>query len=179
MSYVCAKPGCSNSVLLWLDFAPSDQRVVERSSRGDCSVGLCETHAGRFTVPSGWTFERLDGVLDPSEGNATTSGPTPSTSQQGHHLERPWFLAHSDREPGEAETNGVTESEATDASGRAEPTVGSLLHRAFHGPDRKADAHRAALDELESRRAARAHNDDGTIELPFPPCEPEHHIAVS
>jgi hypothetical protein len=177
MSNVCAKPGCSNFVYLWLDFAPNDQRVLERSSRGDSSVGLCETHAGRFSVPKGWTFERLEGSSGPVESSVANPDPTQLTHRE-HSRERPWFLAATERELGD---DGI-EANVPDAPGgrvSAEPAAGSLLHRAFHGPDRQMDADRAALDELESRRAIRTHNADGTIELPFPPNEPEQHVAVS
>ena len=173
MSNVCAKPTCTDSVEVWLDFMPGEQRVIERAVRGDASVGLCATHAERFTVPTGWTFER-------------------TTEQWAHTPDRPWFLALTDT-PSEAvaeehlrgarpaahrDVQQTTQDDPVGAT--SEPTAGSLLHRAFHGPDRKLDAARAALDELEQRRAARIEDDGGgTIELPFPPFEPEHRVAVS
>lgn len=181
MVNVCAKPGCVDSVHLWLDFAPSEQRVVERTTRSDSTVGLCVSHEDRFSVPAGWVFERLPSA-EPVATSQATPDLVPSATQREATRGQPWFLALTDREPlthkdiGHEEQNAeMTEVTAPEVV----PTAGSLLHRAFHGPDPDADAHRAALDELESRREARAHDDDGTIELPFPPYGPEQHVAVS
>lgn len=191
MSNACAKPTCTDSVHVWLDFAPGEQRVIERSVRGDASVGFCATHAARFTVPTGWTFERTAEQQATNRVERTT--PTPAAevaSPQGglpkraYTRDRPWFLASTDTasDSVDGEPFSDVQQATTDDPAHVvgEPTIGSLLHRAFHGPDRKVDANRAALDELEQRRASRIDDDEsGTIELPFPPFEPEHRIAVS
>jgi len=191
MPNACAKPTCADSVHVWLDFAPGEQRVIERSVRGDASVGLCATHAARFTVPTGWTFERTTEQQTTARITGTTPVPAAGVAwpQEGHlkraHTrDRPWFLALSDTPSdsvdGEpySDVQQATTDDPVDAM--SEPAIGSLLHRAFHGPDREVDANRAALDELEQRRAARTDDDEsGTIELPFPPFEREHRVAVS
>ncbi len=192
MSHVCAKPACTQVVKVWLDFLPTSHQVVEQRSRSEVSVGLCETHERRFTVPAGWSFERLpssetvDGDVDavPTVETAATST---EAANLVHSRERPWFLALSDVVLDENVFAEASESEALEPT---EPSEGSLLHRAFHGPDRSTDELRAArahVDELEPRRAARAPKvakgdgvkDNGMTELPFPPFEPEHRIAVS
>jgi hypothetical protein len=187
----CAKPTCTDSAHVWLDFAPGEQRVIERSVRGDASVGLCATHAARFTVPTGWTFDRTTEQQTTAPITRTTPVPAAEgASPQDGHLkrahtrDRPWFLGLTDTasesvdgEP-HSDLQRATTDDPVDAMG--EPTIGSLLHRAFHGPDRSVDANRAALDELEHRRATRIDDDEpGTIELPFPPFEPEHRVAIS
>jgi hypothetical protein len=191
MSNACAKPTCADSVHAWLDFAPGEQRVIERSVRGDASVGLCATHAARFTVPTGWTFERTTEQQATKRVERTTPAPAAEVaSPQGdlprraYTRDRPWFLAltdtPSDSVDGEpySDVQQATTADPVDAMG--EPTIGSLLHRAFHGPDRELDANRATQDELEQRRAARIDDDgSGTIELPFPPFESAHRVAVS
>ncbi len=191
MSHVCAKPACTQVVKVWLDFLPTSHQVVEQRSRSEVSVGLCEAHERRFTVPAGWAFERLP-ASETSEANldaVPTVAAEPSTepANRAHSRERPWFLALSDVVLDEKVFAEDAESEALEP---LEPSEGSLLHRAFHGPDRSTDELRAAqahVDELEPRRAARepkvakddGAKDNGMTELPFPPFEPEHRIAVS
>lgn len=187
MSHVCAKPACTEKVQVWLDFAPASRLVVEQQIRSDVSVGLCETHAGRFTVPQGWSLELLP--LSPADNTPALDEPDGDVDEQpesvsapanrAHTRERPWFLALSDVAIDESVHDGPSDVETPSAS------AGSLLHRAFHGPDRTSDRSRAArnqLDELEPRRAAktpRGAQDNGMAELPFPPFEPEHRVAVS
>lgn len=187
MSHVCAKPACTQAVHVWLDFSPVSQQVFERADRSDVSVGLCAAHAARFTVPCGWSFERHG-----SETTEVVTAPPVPVARRKSSRERPWFLESRDDEsaptdPGPSDP-GVNNSAAREldvdpsAEITVEPTVGSLLHRAFHGPDRDVDAQRAVrdqLDELEPRRAARESGDYTAAELPFPPLEPEHRVAVS
>lgn len=178
MPTLCAKPSCTEPVQRWLDFAPTDRRVIERSSRGETSIGLCASHADRFTVPRGWEYEGLTTVSGPPQADTGVSTPPATVSKpavnRAYTRDQPWFLALSDTaapELGHDDTELVT---------AIEPTAGSLLHRAFHGPDRADDAQRAAVDELETRRAARQDDDaSSAIELPFPPFESETRIAVS
>lgn len=218
MSHVCAKPACIETVQVWLDFAPSSRHVVETATRSDVSVGLCKSHADRFTVPSGWSLELLprssavpaelvDAVAEPStdigdtgetaDAESSRTSRTPETAQavgtpanRTHTRERPWFLALSDVVIDESVHTNNTDIESTrttadSAAGLTEPSAGSLLHRAFHGPDADSDRSRAdrdQVDELEPRRAARTpreQQDNGMAELPFPPFEPEHRVAVS
>lgn len=163
MANVCAKPACAEDVQVWLDFAPTTRQVVERLARSEISVGLCANHEARFTVPEGWTFERLDtpkALLDDETQQDTveviaeipqpSSRPVRSPRAEG----RPWFLALSDATPSPVSPENVAED-------LDEPTVGSLLHRAFHGPDSESDV------------------EPETAQLPFPPFEPEHRVAVS
>lgn len=200
MTHVCAKPACAELVEVWLDFAPVSQTVHERANRTDVSVGLCPQHAARFTVPSGWAFERLDGHGRQEQihvGSSRQPDSADEVPKRRHHRGRPWFLALPE-EPSTASAQRAeraatiaadTHSEALlDADADAEPTAGSLLHRAFHGPDRDADMARAIQlhqDELETRRSARTpadratSNGHGMAELPFPPFESEPRAAVS
>ncbi len=207
MSHVCAKPACTETVHVWLDFAPSSHQVIEKATRSEVSVGLCESHAGRFTVPDGWSLELLprspaqpaadgdeiapdssiDSASDVTEDNAEQAEPISAPANRTHTRERPWFLASTDvvvdereGDPADVVTSRADHDEAVGA-----PTAGSLLHRAFHGPDKASDTSRAdaeQVDELEPRRAARTppevHN-NGMAELPFPPFAPEHRVAVS
>ena len=194
MSYVCAKPACTQSVQVWLDFAPVSQQVIEREDRTDVSVGLCEMHSERFTVPAGWSLDRLsrsDLAESPLEAEVLierTETTRAEATNRTHTRDRPWFLALSDAVIDEQplDETGTPDVSADDGgvSGDDEPSAGSLLHRAFHGPSRAADKSRAEreLDELELRRAARVpfeSKDNGTAELPFPPFESEHRVAVS
>lgn len=192
MVQLCAKPGCSETVVLWLDFAPGYQQVIERAARRDSTVGLCESHAARFTVPAGWSFERLvdDGPAeDPVVEDASDTEPAVdpgSRSKRQHRRDRPWFLALSnarERSP-EADASRVV----TNPAPTSDLSAGTLLHRAFHGPDPETDAIRAEQahhDELEQRRSVRSGTgsaddiDDGVAELPFPPSEAGHRAAVS
>ncbi len=187
MSHVCAKPACSQKVQIWLDFAPASRHVVEQQTRTEVSVGLCETHAGRFTVPEGWSLELLplsSADVAPARDDANVDvderpEPVSAPANRAHTRERPWFLALSDAVIDESAHDGPADVETPSAS------AGSLLHRAFHGPGRTSDRSRVArnqLDELEPRRAAktpREAQDNGMTELPFPPFEPEHRVAVS
>jgi hypothetical protein len=193
MSHVCAKPACTQKVQVWLDFAPASRQVVEQRTRTEVSVGLCETHADRFTVPEGWSLDLLP--LSPADNtpapdNVSVDGRPEKVSAPANRARRPWFLALSDVVIDEGAHDGLVDVETPSAEVESdeaidEPSAGSLLHRAFHGPDRTSDRSRAArdqLDELEPRRAAktpREARDNGMAELPFPPFEPEHRVAVS
>lgn len=189
MSHVCAKPACTEPVLVWFDFAPVSQKVIERADRSDVSVGLCEMHASRFTVPDGWSFERVadetpeaESTVDRSPAAETADASSPSVPKNRTSTrDRPWFLALRDDDVVETTSEpSIVVGPVT--TGSSQPTMGSLLHRAFHGPDRDVDVERAARDqhdELESRRVARDTDGYSPAELPFPPFEPEHRAAVS
>lgn len=194
MSHVCAKPACTEPVQVWLDFAPTSQQVFERADRTEVSVGLCHAHASRFTVPDGWTFVRVPDetqALQPTDAPSTPSQAVdapvaPAAKNRTSTRDRPWFLALRDDEAEDVDQSYVASQPRSDAGPSIadgnEPSVGSLLHRAFHGPDRDVDTERAARDqhdELESRRAARDIDAYSPAELPFPPFKPEHRAAVS
>lgn len=192
MSRLCAKPTCSAVAVQWFDVAAAEQRVISRSRATPSTIALCESHAARFSAPRGWTIEAEDSgdaAVEASEPgtnepravavDALTAGESPSRLEAAlvrdrtprrrarkHDRDRPWFLALSD-------TSGATSVEpAPDV--QDEPSVGSLLHRAFHGPDRDVDAERAGAAERDTASAPRM-----DIELPFPPFDTEHHAAVS
>ena len=200
MSRLCAKPSCAAAVDRWFDFAPAECRVAERSSPTSSTVGLCSTHADRFTVPEGWTLDSLD---PPSKVTEPIREPVAESisRNRSHDRETPWFLTLSDTPvPDLPDASNIASDDQGNkaADTIVEPTAGSLLHRAFHGPDREIDARRADeaerdpapisrtatarrdADELKSRRAARKQSTDyDTIELPFPPRESAQHSAVS
>lgn len=170
MEYVCAKPACSEAVHVWLDFAPAVQQVLERATRTEISVGFCADHEARFSVPEGWSFERLAVAVEQVEVEPVSPEPVaveqvpaapPQRVRSPRAEGRPWFLALSDTTPSAT----IIDDDVTHAV--EEPTVGSLLHRAFHGPDRDLDGDSDGDVEPE------------TAQLPFPPFEPEHRVAVS
>jgi hypothetical protein len=194
MSRLCAKPSCTATVDRWFDFAPADCRVAERGSPTSSTVGLCPAHADRFTVPEGWTLDGLEVVSDVIEPVADAA-----PRNRSHDRETPWFLTFSDTPiPDLPDRPALRRDDPADDPVGA-PTAGSLLHRAFHGPDREIDARRAdeaerdsepvprtvapqlsGADELTPRRAKREQTTDyDTIELPFPPRESAQHSAVS
>ena len=205
MTHVCAKPACAEQVEVWLDFAPATRLVIEQRRRTDVSVGLCTTHAARFTVPTGWRLQRLPAAVD--EVGATTGrtaeesadetaavverSSVERSAKRRHRRDRPWFLAAADVPANAADGPAAEIDQAAVEPAVAGPTstAGPLLQRAFHGPDREADVARAARehqDELETRRTARSDASSrdgdgghGMAELPFPPFEPEHQAAVS
>ncbi|MFT7475423.1 MAG: hypothetical protein ACI81L_002362 [Verrucomicrobiales bacterium] len=187
MSRLCAKPSCVAPVERWFDFAAADCHVVERGSPTPSTVGLCATHADRFTLPQGWTLD----IREPA-----SSGAESVPRNRSHDRETPWFLTLSDTP---APDVGIDGPALRNDDPVFEPSAGSLLHRAFHGPDRETDVRRAheaerdrepvssldaaapkSADELTPRRVARKRTTDcDTIELPFPPRESAQHSAVS
>lgn len=192
MSRSCAKPTCSAAAERWFDFMPNEQRVIERVQATDLAVALCGAHAGRLSVPAGWTLDlragdvshdEVEPAATPDDGPSGDSSTEETTVHRSYSRDAPWFLALSD----EPAAEGAEPSEAAPVLDR-EPSAGSLLHRAFHGPDRESDIERArhdaaphqALDELTPRRVKRSSNGYDSVQLPFPPVdEPESHVAVS
>jgi|GEM_PF-876905 len=126
-----------------------------------------------------------------------------------HDRDAPWFLAGSPSGP--APLDGAAafvapllpaSADVDDAnSNQVVPSAGSLLHRAFHGPDRDNDVARiknadrdlvvadsddidsitqvADIGDLTNRREKQTESEGYDIELPFPPFEPARRVAVS
>jgi hypothetical protein len=72
MRRVCARPGCADEAIATFVFSPTDLRVWLTDLTVDSRTpghDLCQVHAGRLSVPSGWTL--TDG--------RTTVAPEPST----------------------------------------------------------------------------------------------------
>ena len=217
MSRLCAKPTCSDPAVRWFDILAAERRVVERSEQTPSSIPLCDSHAGRFSAPVGWTIESDSGI-DTDLGSSIPPAPVPEPAgdmpsrlatalsadperprRRKHDRDAPWFLAGAPN--GESSAPVAPLLPTTDDLDVADvvPTAGSLLHRAFHGPDRDSDNARAKTAERDSvsarsgdddiqvadvgdltkRRAKQAASDGYDIELPFPPFEPARHVAVS
>jgi len=206
MSRLCAKPTCADDAVRWLDVIAAEQHVVERSAPTPSTLALCESHAERFSVPDGWVWVGLQPAADPPLPQAQESPEIPETAdseepdghvevRRQHSRDAPWFLS-----------NSSSEDETPDSPPGA-PT-GSLLHRAFNGPDRAADAARsrqvdreetgrreprtsretleggddddvATVRDIGSRRQSRTSVTSYDVELPFPPLDAEPHVAVS
>lgn len=126
-----------------------------------------------------------------------------------HDRDAPWFLAGSAADPSASEAPAAVPAPLLPAGADVEdttsnemvPSAGSLLHRAFHGPDRDTDVARAKsadrdstsagsdvvessspvanIGDLTTRRAKQTESEGYDIELPFPPFEPARHVAVS
>ena len=214
MSRLCAKPICSDLAVRWFDILAVDRRVVERSRATGSAIPLCVTHAERFSVPEGWTIGS-DGEAE--ESRAVPQAPTPEVSRdksdrlvsalvdstdekprrRKHDRDAPWFLSGSTDHASIGSSAPLLPA-ATEADIAEEhvPSAGSLLHRAFHGPDRDCDLARAkdadresaAVDsdsevadvgDLATRRAKQNESEGYDIELPFPPFESAQHVAVS
>lgn len=190
MSRLCTKPTCAEPAVAWLDVERRERRVIEQQRPTQSSLALCELHRARFGVPEGWTLESLHPATP-----AQTLEPEPVEHDEATEpAERPWFMAEAQPETAAGQT--ATHRPLLPGASRAHqsaPTLdadaGSLLRRAFHGPDRDEDLRRldedvagdaVELDELEQRRHARAMVDEyGTAQLPFPPLDDEAQVAVS
>jgi len=196
MSRLCAKPTCSERAVSWLDIARHNQTVVEHLHEVTAAIALCADHRARFALPAGWTIESAD-LAGPN--NAEPEAPVISATQTvdlagvggpkaTSSRARPWFLAGTPEptaEPVRPLLPEVADGRAYDES----LTAGSLLRRAFHGPDRGDDIQRREDDamaeespeqnELETRRSRRSLDEYGTAELPFPPLDTEPRAAVS
>jgi len=212
MARLCAKPTCASSAVRWFEVDAANRRVFEQARATASTISLCETHAARFSVPDGWTLLAEDSAAQTTA--AVPAGVTliekftapEAAVARRHSREAPWFLAGSStRETSEAipDVMPTTDAVPTDTSPVAEPTVGSLLHRAFHGPDRDVDAvrdHDADRDTSTSgeptaeagkepepvasvrdisRRRRGTQTSIYDVELPFPPAESSPHVAVS
>jgi len=203
MSRLCAKPTCAEPAVAWLDVRRTERRVVELTRATESTLALCARHRERFSIPDGWTFETLDGAQADSSGEHST--PKPAT--RAGRSAQPWFLADAPASEANAQARASHRpllpgaSRAHQGAPALGADAGSLLKRAFHGPNRDRDLERiehdrvvdrdvasdqgatateVGVDELEQRRAARAQLDDyGTAQLPFPPLDDEPQIAVS
>jgi len=219
MSRLCAKPTCSHDAVRWFDIIAVDQHVVERTGATPSTIALCEQHGERFSVPNGWTWVGLDSALELDAPKATHVAAEPELAEEVEAPEEPevgpdtprapWFVA-SDSSQSESDEDAPSVGPEDDKGGSSAGgvrTTGSLLHRAFHGPDREADAARArhveqdegsrreprtsreivdgddddvaTVRDLASRRASRGSVTSYDVELPFPPVDAEPHVAVS
>lgn len=200
MSRLCAKPTCSDPAVSWLDILRQDRRVIEHAQPSANGLAMCGTHRGRFVVPDGWEIVDLeesasevtsvDTTIRSADAVVETAG-APTTSSR----EFPWFLAGANA--GSAPVRPLLEADSYDDPNEDSFRAGSLLRRAFHGPDRDDDLQRQAAVasndettvvecadederyELETQRAMRALDDYGTAQLPFPPVDAEPRAAVS
>ena len=198
MSRLCAKPTCTEDAVTWLDIARQDRRVVERDRPALSAMGLCAGHRERFVVPTGWVLESSGPTT--TVGADTAASPTPTrtvseakTSGETTSRERPWFLAGTEDAP--ASTGPLLGAQASYDTDIDEHSLsaGSLLRRAFHGPDADDDLQRrddAAMDAMadaepgesngrEQPRSVRTLDEYGTAQLPFPPFDLTPHAAVS
>ena len=215
MSRLCAKPTCSDPAVRWFDILAAERRVVERSGPTPSTIPLCDPHAARFSAPVGWTIDTdihsapspstlpapipESGADSPSRvTTALTGSGSDSSRRRKHDRDAPWFLAGSSSSESPASVAPLLPADDVHTDD-AIPTAGSLLHRAFHGPDRDADIARAKsadrdsavsavgeddvqvaeVGDLTTRRAKQTEPDGYDIELPFPPFEPARHVAVS
>ena len=215
MSRSCAKPTCSSPAVSWFDLRRVTQQVVRSSSPTDHGIALCAAHADRFGVPSGWTVVTGEPtparVADASQVNkATAKKHAPAKKQAAAKKRRTAKKQVAKQQETESEipVNAVAQDRGSawfvpsaDASEENEgspslgaPSEGSMLYRAFNGPEKKvvakAKTERVAAesDELSPRRRARSTSDDAeeeapdayeTFELPFPPHADPRSIAVS
>lgn len=206
MSRLCAKPVCAEPAVVWLDVLREQRRVVEHVQRSPHGLPLCGAHRDRFVVPAGWVFERYHqpvvGAAVVVDGAETITEEHPPNAVlgvleeitkpdvQAAKAERPWFLA----DVPESVVSARPLLPAGDDDDNAQPSLGSgsLLRRAFHGPDRDDDALRRSVETasespddrdarytLETERAADALDIYGTAQLPFPPVDAEAQAAVS
>lgn len=105
---VCVRAGCGGETAALASFDRENLVVRLRNVDSDpaFTIGLCEIHVGRLTVPIGWTLaeERSDA---PEEGSSL---PTPRGER-------------------------VDTSDETSTPRRPSSPEGGLLNRAFQGPD--------------------------------------------
>lgn len=234
MSRLCAKPTCSNVAERWFDVIAAQCQVVERHEATPSTIALCGSHAARFSPPHGWTWIRLGEGSDPAalldprpdESDSETTSPdvvesaetiassssSSAQSRRKHTRDAPWFLANATASEPQDDNETIPEESGAEVSNEFEsseaPSAGSLLHRAFHGPDRELDSARALevdrersasreprtqstgdagdddgdvapVRDLTSRRNARSTVTSYDVELPFPPLDAESHVAVS
>jgi len=165
-----------------------DRRVVERASYSDTAMALCAGHRKRFVVPAGWVVEELQPEDDAPVKTASVNASVLTNREPADG--RPWFLAGTDDRPDTPVRpilDGIHDHADEDDSALS---AGSLLRRAFHGPDREDDLLRRdhdldaesldpTVDEIEQRRTVRSLDEYGTAQLPFPPLDTEPQAAVS
>ena len=174
MSRLCAKPTCSGAAVRWLNLNAAEQQVIEQAQPTESTIALCASHAQRFSMPNGWEWVGVvvpEAPLLTEEPELTneiaeSAKPDPAPRRR-HGRDAPWFLANSDASPRRSASSPAASTDqvavhavagdATDTPEVADdakisegdiavPSTGSLLHRAFHGPDADADVARAKRD---------------------------------
>lgn len=206
MSRLCAKPTCGETAAFWLDILREDRRVVEHQRESLHGLALCGTHRDRFVVPAGWELEASIADQQVTESGETASVvaphsmPVEASPERSTSRERPWFLVESASDAPVRPLLVDDGQDADDADDTAELSSGSLLRRAFQGPDRdddrarradavrsedsddvavEADADDDARYDRETERAIRSLDAYGTAQLPFPPVDTEVQARVS
>ncbi len=218
MSRLCAKPTCSGVAVRWFDVDGAGRRVLEQHRPTTSTIALCEPHADRFSAPTGWTWVPLAPTPDVGPMEQLLSAPTPAgetlinelsekrVPQRRHPRETPWFLVGAPTAPTTPDSalSSRDDSPSRPASNEPmDPSAGSLLHRAFHGPDRELDSARAleaerdstaasedtsdrpdsapvaSVRDIASRRSSNPNVTSYDVELPFPPMNTGSHVAVS
>ncbi len=195
MSRLCAKPTCGETAVSWLDILREDRRVIEQTRETAHGLALCAIHRERFVVPAGWQLQQVDTVstgpeLDAEVVTSTTAPEETAGNERSPSSERPWFLAATSSDAPVRPLLVADDDAETDD--HSELTSGSLLRRAFQGPDRDDDrARRANADwpeesadvdaryDQETERTIRSLDEYGTAQLPFPPVDNEVQAAVS
>lgn len=171
MSRYCAKPTCSEFVHTWFELSREAQRVVRRTTWTKHAIGLCESHADRFKVPVGWTFD----------GGGSVADSVPATRKGKAEDASPWFLpegtvAAQGPVDGEPLTSG--DGTATSADGTVSQLdnteEGTMLDRAFHGPRQREATQSSASKQASSNGQGHSDSDEtddqySTGEIPFPP----------
>lgn len=192
MSRLCAKPTCSEPAAAWIDVLREERRVIAHDSASPHGLALCQAHLDRFVVPAGWELHKGDRgstTAAPKEPHDDISDMEPLDDPRSASSERPWFLAGTPSDVPVRPLLVASDDVGVDES----PSLasGSLLRRAFNGPERNDDqarrAHAAAAVtdsedtryDRETERAARSLDEYGTAQLPFPPFTPDVQAAVS
>ena len=221
MSRSCAKPTCSDLAVSWFELSRETQQVTRSSVPAAHGIALCQTHADRFGVPGGWTLVTVDdpseittspeapiveaevvsALVESDRAERIEPGSAENEAAENgsvevhriHDRDNPWFVPVSPSNDSSASESSVGTEVSAEIETLAHPTSGSLLHRAFHGPEPSASDRapksavpEPAVDELSPRRRARSSSDEPeeeaeglyhTLELPFPPHV--RHVAVS
>lgn len=193
MSRHCAKPTCSEPAVAWLDISRGEQHVVIHHLEAPFALGLCQKHRDRLVLPAGWSLDSDSPDVSSEDASATESATRLPVQPVAEPIEpdpayegRPWFLAGSSPM---LEAPRPLLDRANEEPPEEAFSAGSLLRRAFHGPERDDDIQRRVEerlvgtdpenDELETRRTAKALDEYGTAQLPFPPLDTERQAAVS
>ena len=97
MTRQCARPGCSQPAVATLTYDYSNQSAwLDRLSPEDHPMthDLCDTHAGRLSVPQGWRLEDRRMIV-PLTPPLPTSVPAPAAEVDDGAAPRPIGLFHS------------------------------------------------------------------------------------
>lgn len=217
MSRLCAKPTCSSPAVSWLELVLADRLVIERTRSTSASFGLCDLHRNRFVVPDGWEIRvaspaahatELHDPVGVAHDELDSKSENLSTARTRSKVEpvderQPWFAAERTPAHSESFKHPLASAWIEEPDDEVSESVGALLHRAFHGPDRDEDLRRRTDDrasddgdasddspsgdqrtntevaKLGSRRTKVTGVDYEDTELPFPPFDLEHQKAVS